>query len=69
MGRRAKAFDMAGGILSVFPWFRYVAPEASGYKLLVTLNNEVKLLLMVRLLLIFFSFFWILLKGKLNSVT
>ncbi|XP_043286451.1 probable cytochrome P450 305a1 [Venturia canescens] len=46
MERRAKAFDMAGGTLSVFPWIRHIAPEASGYKLLVTLNNEIRSLLM-----------------------
>lgn len=38
---------MAGGMLSVFPWIRHIAPEASGYKLLVTLNNEIKSVLMV----------------------
>ncbi|KAL2713486.1 putative cytochrome P450 305a1 isoform X1 [Vespula squamosa] len=42
MERRARAFDMAGGILSTFPWIRYVAPETSGYNLLVKLNNELK---------------------------
>ncbi|XP_043286693.1 probable cytochrome P450 305a1 isoform X2 [Venturia canescens] len=42
MKRRAEAFDMAGGLLSMFPWVRYVAPKASGYNLLVTLNDELK---------------------------
>lgn len=42
MTRRAKAFDMAGGILSVFPWIRYLAPIKSGYEILVTLNNELR---------------------------
>lgn len=42
MERRARAFDMAGGMLSTFPWIRYVAPETSGYNLLVKLNNELK---------------------------
>ncbi|XP_054013369.1 methyl farnesoate epoxidase-like isoform X1 [Hylaeus anthracinus] len=46
MERRARVFDMAGGILSSFPWIRYVAPEASGYKLLVTLNTKLKEFLM-----------------------
>lgn len=46
MERRARAFDMAGGILSTFPWIRYVAPESSGYNLLVTVNNELKSYLM-----------------------
>lgn len=48
MERRTKAFDMAGGILSIFPWVRHIAPEASGYNVLVELNNEIKSLLMVR---------------------
>ncbi|XP_057329953.1 probable cytochrome P450 305a1 [Microplitis mediator] len=46
MERRSKAFDMAGGILSIFPWIRYFAPKTSGYELLVTLNNELKAFLM-----------------------
>lgn len=47
MEKRAVAFDMAGGILSVFPWLRYIAPRASGYKLLLTLNEELNQLLRV----------------------
>lgn len=42
LDRRAQQFDMAGGILTTFPWIRYVAPEMSGYNILVTLNNELK---------------------------
>ncbi|XP_012286715.1 probable cytochrome P450 305a1 [Orussus abietinus] len=42
MERRAAIFDMSGGILSSFPWIRYVAPEWSGYNILVTMNNELK---------------------------
>ncbi|XP_043461044.1 probable cytochrome P450 305a1 [Leptopilina heterotoma] len=42
MDRRAKAFSMGGGILSSIPWIRYIAPEASGYNLLMTLNKELK---------------------------
>lgn len=42
MSRRAKAFSMGGGVLSSLPWIRYIAPEASGYNLLMTLNNEFK---------------------------
>ncbi|KAJ8667478.1 hypothetical protein QAD02_009141 [Eretmocerus hayati] len=45
MGRRAQAFDMTGGILSAFPWIRHIAPNYSGYNLLVTLNNEFKSIL------------------------
>ncbi|XP_011299261.1 probable cytochrome P450 305a1 [Fopius arisanus] len=46
MERRAKAFDIAGGMLSVFPWIRHVAPKSSGYELLMTVNEELKLFLM-----------------------
>ncbi|KAK0177604.1 hypothetical protein PV328_001641 [Microctonus aethiopoides] len=46
MERRAKAFDIAGGILSIFPWIRHIAPESSGYKLLTTINKEFKEFLM-----------------------
>ncbi|XP_044587035.1 probable cytochrome P450 305a1 [Cotesia glomerata] len=46
MERRAKAFDIAGGMLSIFPWIRHFAPKTSGYELLVTLNNELKIFLM-----------------------
>ncbi|KAG8035088.1 hypothetical protein G9C98_001578 [Cotesia typhae] len=46
MERRAQAFDVTGGILSVFPWLRRIAPKACGYEVLVTLNNELKALLM-----------------------
>lgn len=48
MSRRAKAFSMGGGVLSSLPWIRYIAPEASGYNLLMTLNNEFKSFFMVR---------------------
>ncbi|KAL6263530.1 hypothetical protein P5V15_006319 [Pogonomyrmex californicus] len=40
--RRAQCFDMTGGLLASFPWLRYIAPEMSGYNLLVALNNELK---------------------------
>ncbi|XP_014476523.1 PREDICTED: probable cytochrome P450 305a1 [Dinoponera quadriceps] len=43
---RAKAFDMSGGILASFPWIRYIMPNASGYNILISLNNELKHLLM-----------------------
>ncbi|XP_015437507.1 PREDICTED: probable cytochrome P450 305a1 isoform X2 [Dufourea novaeangliae] len=46
MERRACVFDMVGGVLSNYPWIRYVAPEASGYNLLVALNKELKDFLM-----------------------
>ncbi|XP_034941924.1 probable cytochrome P450 305a1 isoform X2 [Chelonus insularis] len=46
MEKRAKAFDIAGGMLSIFPWIRHFAPKLSGYELLITLNEELKELLM-----------------------
>ena len=49
MERRAKAFSMAGGVLSSFSWIRYIAPEASGYNLLMSLNKELKSFLIVRI--------------------
>jgi len=46
--RRAQVFDMSGGILSTFPWIRYIAPETSGFNILQRLNEELKNFLMVR---------------------
>lgn len=46
MNRRSRTFDLTGGILSKFPWIRYIAPEMSGYNLLVKVNNELKQILM-----------------------
>lgn len=40
--RRVKAFDISGGVLSQYPWLRFVAPEKSGYNLIRELNREVK---------------------------
>lgn len=42
MERRANVFDMVGGILTTFPWIRHIAPEASGYNVLLELNKELK---------------------------
>ncbi|RLU26245.1 hypothetical protein DMN91_000038 [Ooceraea biroi] len=60
--RRARVFDMAGGMLSTFPWIRHIAPETSGYNILQTLNDELKNFLMVRdfddFLLILYLFFF-----------
>lgn len=44
--RRSKAFDMSGGLLSHFPWLRYVAPDMSGYNILRGINLELKELFM-----------------------
>ncbi|XP_076650145.1 putative cytochrome P450 305a1 [Halictus rubicundus] len=46
MQRRANIFDMVGGLLTTFPWIRYIAPEASGYNVLLELNKELKNFLM-----------------------
>ncbi|XP_018392632.1 PREDICTED: probable cytochrome P450 305a1 isoform X2 [Cyphomyrmex costatus] len=46
MERRAEQFDLTGGVLSAFPWLRYIAPEMTGYNFLVRLNNELKNFLM-----------------------
>ncbi|XP_049540756.1 probable cytochrome P450 305a1 [Anopheles darlingi] len=37
---RSKAFDMSGGTLNQLPWLRFVAPEWSGYNLLVRFNKQ-----------------------------
>ncbi|XP_046391129.1 probable cytochrome P450 305a1 isoform X2 [Ischnura elegans] len=39
---RSRAFDMAGGMLSQFPWLCHIAPEASGYSLLLDVNARMK---------------------------
>lgn len=39
---RIKAFDISGGVLSQYPWLRFIAPEKVGYNLIVNLNEEVK---------------------------
>ncbi|XP_011146829.1 probable cytochrome P450 305a1 [Harpegnathos saltator] len=44
--RRAQLFDLSGGLLSSFPWLRYIMPDATGYNVLISLNNEIKNLLM-----------------------
>ncbi|KAG7189774.1 hypothetical protein KM043_017437 [Ampulex compressa] len=46
MHRRTRSFDMSGGILSAFPWLRYIAPNFSGYNVLKSLNYQLKNFLM-----------------------
>ncbi|BET00587.1 cytochrome P450 [Nesidiocoris tenuis] len=46
MEKRAKAFDMSGGVLSQFPWVRHFAPERTGYNLIVQLNQNFKKMIM-----------------------
>ncbi|CAG9826006.1 unnamed protein product [Diabrotica balteata] len=40
--RRTRAFDIAGGLLSPFPWLRFIAPEKSGYNLVQHVNAQIK---------------------------
>ncbi|CAH0383071.1 unnamed protein product [Bemisia tabaci] len=42
MSSRGKAFDMSGGVLNQFPWIRFFAPEKSGYKLISSLNSQLR---------------------------
>lgn len=42
IGKRSKAFDTSGGLLSHFPWIRHILPEKSGYALIKNLNKELK---------------------------
>ncbi|KAJ0184116.1 hypothetical protein K1T71_000539 [Dendrolimus kikuchii] len=37
---RSKAFHMAGGLLNVAPWSRFLVPEYSGYNLITRLNKQ-----------------------------
>jgi hypothetical protein len=45
---RSKAFNMAGGFLNHFPWIRFLAPERTGYNLILRLNSELKDIFLVR---------------------
>lgn len=38
--KRAKVFDISGGILSQMPWCRFIAPEKSGFNLITAMNAE-----------------------------
>lgn len=40
LGRRSKAFDICGGVLTQFPWLRHIAPDRTGYNLVLQLNKE-----------------------------
>ncbi|GJQ79486.1 hypothetical protein Trydic_g16339 [Trypoxylus dichotomus] len=42
LSRRSKIFDMAGGRLNMYPWLRFIMPGASGYKLMMEINEEMK---------------------------
>lgn len=45
---RSIAFNMAGGILNYFPWMRFLAPEWTGYNLILRLNSDLKDIFLVR---------------------
>lgn len=40
--RRSKLFDLSGGLLTQFPLLRFIAPEMTGYNLIVEFNKELK---------------------------
>ncbi|KAJ9576498.1 hypothetical protein L9F63_025608 [Diploptera punctata] len=46
MSMRAKAFDMSGGLLNQFPWLRFLAPEWSGYNIILRINAQLKNIIM-----------------------
>ncbi|XP_020294349.1 probable cytochrome P450 305a1 [Pseudomyrmex gracilis] len=43
---RAKTLDMSGGIMSSFPWLCYIAPNMTGYNIVLELNEKLRDLLM-----------------------
>lgn len=51
MSKRSAAFDMAGGLLNQIPWIRYLAPDSTGYSLIVDINQQLYSLISVRSLL------------------
>lgn len=40
LNRRSKAFDICGGVMTQFPWLRFLAPDRTGYNLILELNKE-----------------------------
>ncbi|XP_078043391.1 farnesoate epoxidase-like [Augochlora pura] len=42
MEHRSRLVEVSGGLLSIFPWLRHIAPQATGYKQLVELTDELK---------------------------
>ncbi|XP_059622969.1 probable cytochrome P450 305a1 [Phlebotomus argentipes] len=42
LNERTKAFDFSGGLLSDLPWLRFIAPEFTGYNLMVRFNKEIR---------------------------
>ena len=60
MDKREKNFDITGGMLTAYPWIRFIAPEYSGYNMIQNLNAEIKLIIkvfyFVHHFLLFFAF-------------
>jgi hypothetical protein len=48
MSQRARVFDMCGGTLNQFPWTRFVAPQWTGYRVITSINDELKAIIMVK---------------------
>ncbi|CAH0547137.1 unnamed protein product [Brassicogethes aeneus] len=46
LSTRSKAFDISGGTLSQHPWLRFIAPEKTGFNLILKLNKDLNKLLM-----------------------
>jgi len=42
MRERSKLFDMAGGLLTQHPWLRFIAPNYTGYNLILELNTKMR---------------------------
>lgn len=40
--RRSRAFDMSGGLLSQFPFLRFIVPDMCGYNIIKNINAELK---------------------------
>jgi len=48
MSKRSTAFDIVGGLLNQIPWIRYLAPDKSGYSLIMHINQQIYSLISVR---------------------
>lgn len=45
--KRSSAFNIAGSALTNMAWLRFIAPEATGYNLILNLNNQLREFIMV----------------------
>jgi len=48
MSKRSTAFDIVGGLLNQIPWIRYLAPDKSGYSLIMHINQQIYSMISVR---------------------